>query len=295
VHERFGLAADQLRFFSQGTVPSLDDDGRALLAGPGRLLENPDGHGGCFTALVASGALARLDAEGIAQLVSIQVDNLLAPVDDPLLVGLAEAEAADAVTKVLGKAHPDEKVGHLVRVDGRDRIVEYTELDADQTRLIGSDGQPLFRWGSPAMHCWRVGVLVALAARGFRPPLHRSRKPLRAWSDGGLRDVRGWKSERFIFDLIPEAERSIGLEIERAVEFAPVKNVDGADSPATARRLASDCWAGWLRRAGCSVDLGGQQFIEISPLFAATEAELRERWQGRSTAVTGDFYLEEPR
>ena len=45
VHGDFGLAENQLRFFSQSTVPSLDEGGRVLMANPGQLLENPDGHG----------------------------------------------------------------------------------------------------------------------------------------------------------------------------------------------------------------------------------------------------------
>lgn len=96
-HERFGLEPGQVRLLVQGTVPSVDRDGRALLAEPGVLLENPDGHGGVFEALVRSGELDRLRAEGIDQLVYIQVDNVLAPVDDPRLVGPAVLEQADVV------------------------------------------------------------------------------------------------------------------------------------------------------------------------------------------------------
>jgi hypothetical protein len=32
--------------------------------------------------------------------------------------------------------------------------------------------------------------------------------------------------------------------------------------------------------------------VEISPLFAATEAQLRARWDGRLQEVRGDLYLE---
>jgi UDP-N-acetylglucosamine/UDP-N-acetylgalactosamine diphosphorylase len=291
-HGDFGLAAGQVRFFSQGTVPSIDRDGRAILAGPGRLLENPDGHGGCHTALVASGQLARLQADGVRQIVYIQVDNILAPVDDPLLVGLAEAEGAEVISKVLEKAHPDEKLGHLVRVGGRDRIVEYTELTPEQTRRRFPDGQLIYRWGSPAMHNWSVAFLAGLAARGFKLPLHRSQKPLKAWVGGKPAEVVGWKNERFIFDLIPEAAVSLGLVIGRGAEFAPVKNAQGDDSPASAVALASDLYAGWLREAGVRVELPASARIEISPLFAATREQFLARWDRRLAAVTGDYYLE---
>ncbi len=233
----FGLAAGQVRFFSQGTVPSVDEDGRALLAGPAALLENPDGHGGCFEALVGSGELQRLRDEGIDWLVYLQVDNVLGQAHDPFLVGLAELRRADAITKVLAKAHPDERVGHLVRQSGHDRIVEYTELSAQDVRRKGPDGAYIYRWGNTAMHCWRIGYLAALADRDHHLPLHRSRKPLKAWKNGEISEVTGFKSERFIFDLLAAADVSLGLEVARADEFSPVKNAEGTDSPATARAM----------------------------------------------------------
>ena len=294
----FGLDQAQLRFFSQGTVPSIDQQGRALLRVPGMLLENPDGHGGCFTALVTSGNLARLHADGIEQIIYIQVDNILAPVDDPELLGLASLEGAEVITKVLPKAHPDEKVGHLVRVAGSDRIVEYTELTPAQTRLTSANGEPLYRWGSPAMLSWGVAFLARLAARGYQIPLHRSAKPLKAWLGGAAQDITGWKSERFIFDLIPEARTSLGLEIDRDSEFAPVKNPslsDGKpmnDSPATAVALASRLYASWLAAAGVTIALPAEARIEISPLYAATREQFLARWDRRLERLDGDYYLE---
>lgn len=291
-HDRFGLAPDQLRLFVQGTVPSVDTEGRALLAAPGELLESPDGHGGAFTALVASGELARLQAEGVTHLVYLQVDNLLAAVDDPTAVGLALVESADVVTKVLEKIDPDEKVGHLVRVGGRDRMVEYTELTPEDTRALAADGTPVYRWGSPALHCWSVPFLARLAERSYRLPLHRSAKPLTAWVEGRRQELAGWKYERFVFDLVPQAERSLGLEIERAVEFAPVKNAEGASSPATAVALAQAQYADWLREAGVAVSLRPGARIEISPLVAGTREQFLQVWDGRVSEVTGDLLLE---
>jgi UDP-N-acetylglucosamine/UDP-N-acetylgalactosamine diphosphorylase len=294
-HGYFGLKPDQVRRFSQGTVPSLDQHGRALLEGPGKLLENPDGHGGCFTALVKSGNLERLAREGIEHIAYIQVDNLTVPIDDPMMIGLAIAERTDVITKVLEKANPDEKVGHLVRVGSHDAIIEYTELTPEQTRQKNANGELIYRWGSPAIHCWSVRFLSALAKLGYQLPLHRSAKPLKAWIDGKTQEVKGWKSERFIFDLIPQANNSIGLAIVREEEFAPVKNASGVDSAESAVRLASDLYAAWLREAGVKVSLPERARIEIGPLFAATQAQLVQGWDRRVAEITGDFYLEEAR
>jgi UDP-N-acetylglucosamine/UDP-N-acetylgalactosamine diphosphorylase len=201
-------------------------------------------------------------------------------------------EQTDVITKVLEKVHPDEKVGHLVRIGNADRIIEYTEVTPEETRKTNAQGELIYRWGSPAMHCWSVAFLTRLAGQGYKLPLHNSRKPLKAWHDGQVIEVKGQKSERFIFDLIPEARKSLGLQIDRAAEFAPVKNASGADSPATAVELAHRLYADWLAAAGVRLALPPQARIEISPLFAATKAQFLARWDKRVSALSGDYYLE---
>ena len=193
---------------------------------------------------------------------------------------------------MLEKAHPDEKVGHLVHVAGRDRVVEYTELSPEETRSRTPSGELIYRWGSPAMHCWSTAFLARLAAEGFRLPLHRSAKPLEAWIDGAVQKVDGWKYERFIFDLIPQAERSVGMEIDRDAEFAPVKNASGPNSPATAVELAHGQYVRWLEAAGVRVSLPQGALVEISPLLGATRQQFLENWDGRVSEVRRDCYLE---
>ena len=63
--------------------------------------------------------------------------------------------------------------------------------------------------------------------------------------------------------------------------FEPVKNADGPDSPASARRALTRLFAGWLEQAGARVrrdDAGEVPFdIEISPLYALDASELATR------------------
>jgi UDP-N-acetylglucosamine/UDP-N-acetylgalactosamine diphosphorylase len=227
----------------------------------------------------------------VTHLVYLQVDNILARVDDPAFVGLAATERADVVTKVLEKVDPDEKVGHLVRARGRDRVVEYTEITPELARTRRADGTLVYRWGSPALHLWSVDFLAALEARGFRPPLHRSAKPLRAWIDGRVREIDGWKFERFVFDLLPEAERTVALEIERTAEFAPVKNAAGPNSPETAIGLAHRQYVEWLTAAGVRVSVPPDELVEISPLLAATREQFLAAWDGRLSELHAGQYL----
>jgi UDP-N-acetylglucosamine/UDP-N-acetylgalactosamine diphosphorylase len=287
----FGLKAEQIHYFQQGTVPSLSMDGKALLEAPGKLLENPDGHGGCFQALVDSGLLAKIRSQGVEHLVHMQVDNLLTPADDPILIGTQITEKTDIVTKVLTKAHPDEKLGHLVTIDGRDSIVEYTEVTPEQCRELAPDGKPVYRWGSPAMFCWSTAFLARLAQTGAKLPLHRSKKPLKAWIDGKIATVSGWKCERFIFDLLPMGS-NCGLEIERVEEFAPVKNAMGDDSPESARALLTGRAKRWLEAAGVNVDLPPGACLEISFLMGSTPQEFAKNWKQKEEKVRGSFVIE---
>src|SRR5690606_33383464 len=75
-----------------------------------------------------------------------------------------------------------------------------------------------------------------------------------------------WKFELFMFDLCPRAPGMAVLDVERAAEFAPVKNREGADSPATARSMILGLHRRWAREAGVpEASLRGMD-VEVSPL-----------------------------
>jgi len=286
-HKNFGLSDKQLRFFSQGTVPSLTEEGKLLLSAPGQLLKNPDGHGGCFTALCNSGLLEELRGEGIEHLIYIQVDNILAPVYDPVMLGLAKLEKADVITKVVEKTRPEEKVGLLVQIDGVDGIVEYISMTEEQLSAKDDSGKLKFRSGNTAMHYWNVSFLLKKFDEGYSLPLHRSKKPLKAFSKGKTEEVEGYKHERFIFDLLPSAKVSLGLEVRRENEFAPLKNASGVDSAETVHKLCSDMFKSWIQAAGGVVSASCT--IEISPLFALAEEQFKLDLNTRETNT--DTYL----
>jgi UDP-N-acetylglucosamine/UDP-N-acetylgalactosamine diphosphorylase len=71
------------------------------------------------------------------------------------------------------------------------------------------------------------------------------------------------------------------LRQDRAECFSPVKNADGVDSPATARRDMVRRAARWLEQCGASVPRGDNgdpdAVIEISPAFALDAAALKAR------------------
>ena len=85
-------------------------------------------------------------------------------------------------------------------------------------------------------------------------------------------ETPGIKFEAFLFDALPLADKSITLEVMREEEFAPVKNLTGADSLESSRLLQSELHTSWLKRLGVDVDPGIS--VEISPLFALDYEDL---------------------
>jgi len=82
----------------------------------------------------------------------------------------------------------------------------------------------------------------------------------------------------FVFDAIPLCEQSIVYEVDRVDEFAPIKNAEGNDSPASSARLQTERAAAWLETRGVSVpkraDGSPDCVLEISPRTAMRPEEL---------------------
>ena len=81
----------------------------------------------------------------------------------------------------------------------------------------------------------------------------------------------GIKLEQFIFDAFVHAERVALFEVDRAAEFAPVKNAAGPgsrDSPDTARAALLRLHASWVRAAGGVVQEGPGVEVAASASYA---------------------------
>ena len=79
----------------------------------------PDGNGGVYKALVASGALNHMQQRGIEHLDCYCVDNALARVGDPAFIGACASSRAQLGAKVVAKLSPEERVGVFARCSPR--------------------------------------------------------------------------------------------------------------------------------------------------------------------------------
>ena len=97
------------------------------------------------------------------------------------------------------------------------------------------------------------------------------------------------KFETFLFDALPSARRSVTVEARREDTFSPIKNAEGADSPATARRDLNRLYARWLEAAGAGVPRDGDGEpvdLEVDPRHALDAEELARRLPA-GTVVAG--------
>jgi UDP-N-acetylglucosamine/UDP-N-acetylgalactosamine diphosphorylase len=284
-HDYYGLDREDIFMFQQGTLPSLDFDGRILLVDKANISRSPDGHGGTLRALYQSGALEDMKKRGIEFISYFQVDNPLVKVFDPLFIGLHALDKAEMSAKALVKTGPKEKVGNFCLVDGRVTVIEYSDLPDELAEKKNADGSLVFQLGSIAIHIISTSFVERLNAEGMSLPLHRAAKKIPHVNQKGQpvkpTKPNGIKLETFIFDALPFASKSIILETIRSQEFAPVKNVRGVDSPGTARKLMVGRAADWLESAGVTVprrpDGSPDCLIEIAPRFALDKDDIKAK------------------
>ena len=300
----FGLAPEQVFFFTQGTMPAIGYDGKLLLAAKDSLALSPDGHGGTLLALRKSGALDRMTREGTDIISYFQVDNPLVRMCDPLFIGLHALKDSEMSAIMLAKTGPMEKLGNFCVADGRLRIIEYSDLPEELANKRNADGSLAFVAGSPAIHMISRDFVSALTADGvLKLPWHRADKKIPSLDAAGNiikpEAPNGVKLESFIFDALPLAKRTLILEGDRAEVFAPTKNATGVDSAESCRAMLVARDARRLEAAGVKVprraDGSIDALIEVSPAAVLDDADMAEYVAGhdlRSIASGAKLYLD---
>lgn len=287
----FGLDPRAVHFFSQGVLPTLSLDGKLILKDKVQLYTSPNGHGGSLKALSDSGLLSRLIESGYEELFYCQVDNPLVKVADPLFLGYHAMARSQVSTKVVRRRNVKEKVGVYLKLNGKDAIAEYSDLDERYMRALDEKGDILYWAGNTAIHIFSLSFIKDLNRDGFALPYHCAKKSAyMVSSDRGPASVDVWKFETFVFDAIPFAKRTCCMEVDRDEEFAPVKNKDGNDSPETARTAMLNLHSAWLCKAGLAVPASAR--IEISPLYGLGPEDVVEKLDGKELTINGDVYLE---
>ncbi|MFH1943839.1 MAG: UDPGP type 1 family protein [bacterium] len=275
-HDFFGLKEKDVFFFTQRMIPALDEEGKFILDEKDHVFTSPNGHGGSLLALVESGAVDDMRRRGVEVFSYFQVDNVLIKIVDPVFIGYHQQACAEMSSKMLRKRDFAEKLGVFGRVNGKLKVVEYSDLSDEDMTATNPDGSLKYEAGSIAIHLLNIRFVEQEVCEGFKLPYHVAHKKIPYLNEGGEQVMpeqpNGYKFETFVFDALENTTHSVVMEIDRREEFSPVKNGEGEDSPETAVRDLTNFFGRWLEAAGATApkksngDVDG--FVEISPLYA---------------------------
>lgn len=271
----FDLGEENVMFFKQRMVPSIDNNYRLILAAKDKIAVNPDGHGGCLWAICNSGACTDMKERGVEYLSFFQVDNPLVKIADPAFIGYHIHNKALMSSKAIAKSYPEEKVGHFCIGDGKTVIIEYCDMSTENMHALDGSGRLKFWAGSTAIHVISVDFIEEVT-KNSKLPWHVAKKKIPYIDIEGGKVIpaenNGIKFETFVFDALPLSNSTATMEVSRQEEFAPVKNSVGVDSAETCQQLMSNKFGLWLEAAGKKVPRNNDGDvtikIEISPLFA---------------------------
>jgi UDP-N-acetylglucosamine/UDP-N-acetylgalactosamine diphosphorylase len=270
------------------------DNGNVLLSDRHRLALSPDGHGGMLAAVSKSGVLDQLQSRRVRYLYYFQVDNPLVDICDPEFLGYHLLARSELSSQVVRKKEPADRVGNVVEVDGHLHVIEYIDLPDEVAERRNPDGSLAVWAGSIAVHVMNVEFLRRMADTADALPFHVAHKKVAFVDADGRRiepdEPNAIKFERFIFDLMPSADRAIVVEVDPAEHFAPLKNApdEEEDTPQTVKAQMIALHSEWLSRAGAKVQTGVP--VEISPLLALDAGQLAEKVEP-GTAVTERTYF----
>lgn len=264
-HAQFGLT--DLSFFTQSTLPFLDEQGNWFLEAPGVLAEGPDGNGRFYQ----SRLWEEWQRKGVAYVNAIFIDNPLADPFDAELIGFAAHHTLDIAMKVIERESLHEQMGIAALHEGKLRVIEYSEF--------APDASACYPYASPGQFCYAMPFIHSL--RDISPKWHRARKT----ANNLGRPIPVYKYETFQFDLLAYATHSAALLYPRHRCYAPLKNKEGDKSLATVRAALLH----WDKEVYTALSgLPAPPFaFELDPAFYYPTEELQVRMRGRVLPCDG--------
>ncbi len=285
-HQNFNLTDKQLHFFTQSTLPLLNDQGDLFLETTSKIAEGPDGNGHALKQFVQSGIWQKWWDKGIRFLNFILVDNPLSDPFDAELVGLCHSTNSDIVVQTIKRKSGKEKVGVLVVNEGKTEVVEYSELRADEQHAKFPNGELKHSCANIGTFCFSMQFVKQMADEEL--PLHLARKAVKYLTDEKQTELssqpNAWKFETFIFDILPFAKKIEALLTPREHCFAPLKNVSGENSLEDVQKLLQQ------RDREILENITGQKLLEESPIelpqeFHYPTAALIDQWQAAERLI----------
>ena len=238
-HDYFGYDKSKVYFFKQGNLPMVKLDGNMVVDQNKLIKEASDGNGGIYSHLKMDGMIDQMKKDGIEWVFVGGVDNILLRIVDPIMVGLTVKENNLIASKTVAKRNPEEKAGVFCKLDGKPKVIEYTELPKTMAEQVDENGKLVYGDINILSHLLNIKAIEKLADIDL--PYHTAFKKSNYLDEKGnlveVTEPNAYKFESYIFDGFSYFDEMSILRVKREEEIAKKKNASGSDSPETAVAL----------------------------------------------------------
>ena len=243
-HNYFDYPKNKIKFFKQGNLPLISEEGKLLVDENLHIKYAADGNGCIYKSMRLDGVLDDMKQKGIKWVFIGAVDNALLNMVDPILLGLTVCDGNQIGSKSVVKRSPEEPVGVFCKRNGKPGVIEYTELPTEMAHEVDEEGELLFGESHIMCNLYSFEALEKISKE--RLPYHSAHKKAPYMNEKGefikVKEPNAYKYEAFIFDGFAYFDNISVLRGRRNEDFAPVKNAEGPDSPATAVELYNNYW-----------------------------------------------------
>ena len=243
-HNYFDYPKEKIRFFRQGNLPLISEDGKLIVDEKFHIKYAADGNGCIYKSMRIDGIINDMKKNNIKWIFIGAVDNALLNMVDPVLLGLTVCENNQIGSKSVVKRSPEEPVGVFCKKDGKPGVIEYTELPTEMAHETDEEGELLFGESHIMCNLYSIDALEKISKENL--PYHSAHKKATYMDENGKiikpTEPNAYKYEAFIFDGFAFFDNISILRGRRNEDFAPVKNAEGNDSPATAIELYNKYW-----------------------------------------------------
>lgn len=240
----FGYNSENVKFFKQGNLPLLSEDGKLVVNSEYRIKYAASGNGTIYEAMLNDGIIDDMKKKGIKWVFIGSVDNALLNMVDPMLLGLTKKRGTEIASKTIVKNSPYEKVGVFCKKNGKPGVIEYSEIPESLIEEVDEHGELMYGESHIMCNLYTLDAIEKIA--NVELPYHSAHKKVDFMQEDGnmffAKEPNGYKYEAFIFDGFELFDDITLYRGKREEDFAPVKNAEGVDSPETAVKLYNDFW-----------------------------------------------------
>lgn len=240
----FGYNSENVKFFKQGNLPLLSEDGKLVINSEYHIKYAASGNGTIYQAMLNDGVIDDMKRKGIKWVFIGSVDNALLNMVDPMLLGLTKKRGTEIASKTIVKNSPYEKVGVFCKKNGKPGVIEYSEIPETLIEEVDENGELMYGESHIMCNLYTLDAIEKIA--NVELPYHSAHKKVDFMQEDGnmfyAKEPNGYKYEAFIFDGFELFDDITLYRGKREEDFAPVKNAEGVDSPETATKLYNDFW-----------------------------------------------------